>query len=56
MFVQSSLVKIYSQNGEIFNSEMIFGEMEVRNIVTWTGMIAGYVQIGFYEKGWVFSN
>ncbi|CAL5328635.1 unnamed protein product [Camellia sinensis] len=34
-----------------FNSELVFGEMVVRNIVSWTALIAGYVQNGFFEKG-----
>ncbi|CAL5376763.1 unnamed protein product [Camellia sinensis] len=51
VFVQSSLITMYSQSGEIFNSELIFGEMVVRNIVSWTALIAGYVQNGFFEKG-----
>ncbi|KAL7193987.1 hypothetical protein ACSBR2_025598 [Camellia fascicularis] len=38
-------------SGEIFNSELVFGEMVVRNIVSWTALIAGYVQNGFFKKG-----
>ncbi|THG00559.1 hypothetical protein TEA_023086 [Camellia sinensis var. sinensis] len=33
VFVQSSLITMYSQSGEIFNSELVFGEMVVRNIM-----------------------
>ncbi|XP_028072859.1 pentatricopeptide repeat-containing protein At1g08070, chloroplastic-like [Camellia sinensis] len=51
VFVRSSLITMYSQSGEIFNSELVFGEMVVRNIVSWTALIAGYVQNGFFEKG-----
>ncbi|XP_058183274.1 pentatricopeptide repeat-containing protein At1g08070, chloroplastic-like [Rhododendron vialii] len=51
VFVQSSLVTMYSQCGETLSSELVFGEMVVRNIVSWTSMIAGYVQNGLFEKG-----
>ncbi|KAH7841484.1 hypothetical protein Vadar_030418 [Vaccinium darrowii] len=51
VFVQSSLVTMYSQCGETLSSEQVFGEMLVRNIVSWTSMIAGYVQNGFFGKG-----
>lgn len=51
VFVQSSLVSLYSQSGETLNSELVFGEMAVRNIVSWTAMIAGYVQNGLFDKG-----
>ena len=42
---------MYSQRGEILCSELVFGEIEVRNILSWTSMIAGYVQNGFFERG-----
>ncbi|XP_010273754.1 PREDICTED: putative pentatricopeptide repeat-containing protein At3g11460 [Nelumbo nucifera] len=51
VFVQSSLVSMYSQSGETKDSESIFDEMIVRNIVSWTAMISGYVQNGFYKEG-----
>ncbi|XP_077236342.1 pentatricopeptide repeat-containing protein At1g11290, chloroplastic-like [Tasmannia lanceolata] len=57
VFVQSALVAMYSQNGEISISELVFGEMMVKNIVSWTAMIAGYVQNGFYKEALrVFSQ
>ncbi|KAK9142189.1 hypothetical protein Syun_011589 [Stephania yunnanensis] len=51
MFVQSSLVSMYSQSGEVSCSERVFDEMSVRNIVSWTAMVAGYVQNGFFKEG-----
>lgn len=50
VFVKSSLVSMYAQNGESSNSELVFDEMGVKNIVSWTAMIAGYVQNGFFKK------
>ncbi|GFS33780.1 tetratricopeptide repeat (TPR)-like superfamily protein [Actinidia rufa] len=49
--IASSLVTMYSQSGETLNSELVFGAMILRNIVSWTAMIAGYVQNGFFRKG-----
>ncbi|KAJ4972318.1 hypothetical protein NE237_005417 [Protea cynaroides] len=51
VFVQSSLVTMYSQSGETSNAELIFDNIAVKNIVSWTAMIAGYVQNGFYKEG-----
>ncbi|OVA08354.1 Pentatricopeptide repeat [Macleaya cordata] len=51
VFVQSSLVTMYSQSGETWNSELVFDEMVEKNIVSWTAMVAGYVQNGFFMKG-----
>ncbi|KAF5192316.1 Pentatricopeptide repeat-containing protein [Thalictrum thalictroides] len=51
VYVQSSLVTMYSQSGEILSSELIFDEMCVKSIVSWTAMIAGYVQNGSFKEG-----
>lgn len=51
VFVQCSLVTMYSQSGQTLNSELVFSEMVVKNIVSWTSLIAGYVQNGLFEKG-----
>ncbi|XP_058079585.1 pentatricopeptide repeat-containing protein At3g12770-like [Magnolia sinica] len=50
VFVQSSLVSMYAQNGETSNSESVFDHMVERNVVSWTAMIAGYVQNGFFKQ------
>ncbi|KAK4774939.1 hypothetical protein SAY86_009874 [Trapa natans] len=51
VFVQSSLIAMYAQCGEISCSENVFSEMDVRNVVSWTAMIAGYVQNGSLVDG-----
>ncbi|MCL7037170.1 hypothetical protein MKW94_016266 [Papaver nudicaule] len=50
-FVQSSLVAMYSRNGEMSSSEMVFGEIVEKDVVTWTSLIAGYVQNGWFMEG-----
>lgn len=49
--VASSLLTMYSQNCEISNSELVFFGILVQNVVSWTVLIAAYVQNGFCEKG-----
>ncbi|CAK9144176.1 unnamed protein product [Ilex paraguariensis] len=51
VFVKSSLVTMYSESGETWSSELVFDEMVVRNIVSWTAMISAYVQNGFFDMG-----
>ncbi|OIT32762.1 PREDICTED: pentatricopeptide repeat-containing protein At2g29760, chloroplastic-like [Nicotiana attenuata] len=51
VFVQSCLITLYAQSGETLDSELVFDRMRGRNIVSWTAMIAGYVQNGIPEKG-----
>ncbi|KAL5995323.1 hypothetical protein ACLOJK_025381 [Asimina triloba] len=50
VFVQSSLVSMYAQNGETLSSESVFDHIAEKNVVSWTSMIAGYVQNGFLKQ------
>lgn len=50
VFLQSALVTMYSQNGVISDSELVFSEMTFRNVVSWTAMIAGYAQNCLFGK------
>lgn len=43
-FVQTGLVDMYAKCGEIECSRNVFSEILYRNVVSWTSMIAGYVQ------------
>ncbi|KAF3773846.1 putative pentatricopeptide repeat-containing protein [Nymphaea thermarum] len=49
VFVGSALVDMYSKHGDVGNAHRLFEEMPERNVVTWSGMIAGYVQNGLEE-------
>ncbi|KAF3666963.1 hypothetical protein T459_12802 [Capsicum annuum] len=54
----SSLISMYAQSGETLDSELVFDQMRVRNVVSWTAMIAGGAKrcslvnalIAFYGK------
>lgn len=51
VYIQSSLVTMYAQNGEPSSSELAFSDIVVRNVVTWTAMVAANVQNGYLIKG-----
>ncbi|WCJ20089.1 Pentatricopeptide repeat (PPR) superfamily protein [Euphorbia peplus] len=51
LIVGSSLVSMYAQCGDILSMERAFREMGLRNVVSCTGVIAGYVQNGFLREG-----
>ncbi|GJT29730.1 pentatricopeptide repeat-containing protein, chloroplastic [Tanacetum coccineum] len=53
VYIQSSLVTMYGQNGETLDSEQAFDDIVEENVVTWTAMVAAYVQNGFLAKGLV---
>ncbi|XP_021282279.1 putative pentatricopeptide repeat-containing protein At5g52630 [Herrania umbratica] len=50
VFVASSLVDMYGKCGKIKIARKVFDEMPERNVVSWTGMIYGYAQLGEYEE------
>ncbi|KAF7819354.1 pentatricopeptide repeat-containing protein [Senna tora] len=44
LFVSSALIDMYSKCGELKDARTLFDEIPKRNVVSWTSMIAGYVQ------------
>ncbi|XP_031379664.1 putative pentatricopeptide repeat-containing protein At5g52630 [Punica granatum] len=50
VFVGSSLVDMYAKCGEIGVARRVFDEMPGRNVVSWSGMIYGYAQMGQDEE------
>ncbi|XXG48585.1 hypothetical protein AAC387_Pa02g2989 [Persea americana] len=50
VFVASSLVDMYAKCNEIVDARKLFDEMPVRNVVSWSGMIYGYAQMGQDEE------
>ncbi|KAK4784664.1 hypothetical protein SAY86_019032 [Trapa natans] len=50
VFVGSSLVDMYSKCGETRLGRKLFDEMPERNVVSWSGMIYGYAQMGEDEE------
>ncbi|OMO71590.1 Multi antimicrobial extrusion protein [Corchorus olitorius] len=50
VFVASSLVDMYGKCGEIGVARKVFDAMPEKNVVSWSGMIYGYSQLGEYEE------
>lgn len=51
VFIGSSLVDLYGKCGCYDDAQKVFDEMPSRNVVTWTALIAGYVQSHCFDKG-----
>ncbi|XP_038701481.1 putative pentatricopeptide repeat-containing protein At5g52630 [Tripterygium wilfordii] len=50
VFVGSSLVDMYAKSGQINVARKVFDDMPERNVVSWSGMIYGYAQLGEDEE------
>lgn len=50
VFVGSSMVDMYAKCGEIGYARQMFDEMPDKNVVSWSGMICGYAQLGEDEE------
>ncbi|KAL0360604.1 UNVERIFIED_CONTAM: Pentatricopeptide repeat-containing protein, mitochondrial [Sesamum radiatum] len=44
LFVSSALIDMYSKCGQLGDARVVFDEISMRNVVSWTSMINGYVQ------------
>ncbi|GAB2214469.1 hypothetical protein Drorol1_Dr00018818 [Drosera rotundifolia] len=55
-FVLTSLVDLYAKCGEVGSSREAFGEIKERDVVSWTSLIAGYVQNDCVEEALVMFN
>nr|XP_043634650.1 pentatricopeptide repeat-containing protein At3g26782, mitochondrial [Erigeron canadensis] len=57
VFVSSALIDMYSKCGYLDDAYNVFDETPVRNVVSWTSMITGYVQHGRpYDALYVFKD
>jgi pentatricopeptide repeat protein len=45
--VGNALVHMYAKNGRIDDARLVFNRMEVRDVITWNGLIGGLAQHGF---------
>jgi pentatricopeptide repeat protein len=48
VLIGNALVDMYSQCGEFARAQRVFDELPIKNIVSWTALIAGYAQ---HERG-----
>ncbi|CAK9185569.1 unnamed protein product [Ilex paraguariensis] len=47
LYLQNHLLNMYVKCGDLVNGVQLFDEMPQRNVVSWTALIAGFVQMGF---------
>ncbi|KAF3433051.1 hypothetical protein FNV43_RR24153 [Rhamnella rubrinervis] len=50
VYVQNSLVHFYSVCGDFGDASRMFDEMRVRDVVSWSGLISGFVRVGLFEE------
>ncbi|XP_050217137.1 putative pentatricopeptide repeat-containing protein At5g37570 isoform X2 [Mercurialis annua] len=51
LYVGSSLVDFYGKCKEILSARKVFDEMPQRNVVSWTAMVVGYLNVGDIGNG-----
>lgn len=55
-FVGTALVDVYSKCGFIMDANLVFERMPMKNDVTWSSMVAGFVQNELYEEALVLFH
>ncbi|XP_059624856.1 pentatricopeptide repeat-containing protein At3g20730-like [Cornus florida] len=50
MALGNALIDMYAKSGEISDANHIFEEMEDKNVISWTSLIAGYGKHGYGHK------
>ncbi|RWW83800.1 hypothetical protein BHE74_00007675 [Ensete ventricosum] len=50
LFVQNALVHVYAVCEEYGDAGLLFDEMPIRDVVSWTSLISGYVKGGLFGK------
>lgn len=50
LYVQNSLLHFYSVCARWCDAGRVFDEMLVRDVVSWTGLISGYVRTGLFDE------
>lgn len=50
VFVKTSLVCLYAKCGRLVDAHQVFDEIPVRNVVSWTAIISGYMEDGRFVE------
>uniref|UniRef100_A0A7N0V1N6 Uncharacterized protein n=2 Tax=Kalanchoe fedtschenkoi TaxID=63787 RepID=A0A7N0V1N6_KALFE len=50
LYVQNGLLHFYGACGQCGSAAKVFDEMLVRDVVSWTGLISGYVKVGLSSE------
>eukprot|EP01018_Ginkgo_biloba_P026951 Gb_35042 [translate_table: standard] len=56
VYVANALIDMYAKCGSIQDAREVFDEMSTRDVVSWTAMIAGYVQNGHAHQALALFN
>ena len=56
VFVGTALLDVYAKSGYIKEASCVFESMTERSLVTWSSMMAGYVQNALYEKALILFH
>lgn len=57
LFAKNALITVYGKGGDIRNSEKLFHEVKVKNLVSWNALISSYAESGLYDKAFeMFSQ
>ena len=49
MVLGSALIDTYAKCGELTKAQLLFDELSVHNVVSWTSLIAGHAQLGKHD-------
>ncbi|XP_021908838.1 pentatricopeptide repeat-containing protein At4g38010 [Carica papaya] len=49
IYIQNSLVHLYGVCGDFGGARKVFDDMSVRDVVSWTGIMSGFVRAGLFE-------
>ena len=50
LYIGNNLVDMYSKHGLLMNAQQVFLKLPLRDVVSWTTMISGYVEHGHIDK------
>ncbi|GKV28598.1 hypothetical protein SLEP1_g37621 [Rubroshorea leprosula] len=50
LYLHNYMLNVYVKCGDLVNAHQLFDEMPRRNVVTWSAIIAGFVQQGFHNE------
>ncbi|KAM7483844.1 hypothetical protein LguiB_008427 [Lonicera macranthoides] len=56
LFVKNSLICIYGKHGPVNDAEVLFSEMESKNIVTWNALITSYGESGLCDQAFALFS
>ncbi|KAH7331567.1 hypothetical protein KP509_20G040700 [Ceratopteris richardii] len=48
--VNNALVDVYAKSGLIVDAQHVFEELLTPNVISWTSLMAGYIEYGYYKE------